>query len=172
MPNTATARNIVPARPTAPWASAPRRPTSIVSATPIVTQPTSARMTGPARARVGTTSRDNPLPKRGTGVTPVSGTVEGPSGGSIGPGRPGQGSRPGTHKNRRGDVDPSRSGRRQERSRRTGSWGTNGRTRIAVYPDPPETHRGSAGWRRPDVRQPTCWATCGRAYFSSLRASA
>src|SRR5688572_25246449 len=53
--------------PTAPIASAPRRPTMRTSTMPIVTQPSSARTTGTASASIGLNSPRNRFNEKGKG---------------------------------------------------------------------------------------------------------
>ena len=60
MPKTTIVKNVVLPRPTAPIASAPSLPTIRVSTIAIAIQPSSARTTGPASARVGLIS--SPIP--------------------------------------------------------------------------------------------------------------
>ena len=56
MPKTATVKNTMPPRPTAPIASGANQPTMIVSTTPMNIQPSSAMMTGQASRIVGTSA--------------------------------------------------------------------------------------------------------------------
>ena len=71
MPQAASAKNRMPARPTPPMASGPSGPTISVSTMPIAIQPISARMTGQARRPSGRSSFRHEAAVRGVVGTAV-----------------------------------------------------------------------------------------------------
>ena len=71
MPQAASAKNRMPARPTPPMASGPSGPTISVSTMPIAIQPISARITGQARRPSGRSSLRHEAAMRGVVGTAV-----------------------------------------------------------------------------------------------------